>query len=225
MCVFSTRAVDLRPHPSSHSPGAEIAHSVERDVSCRRGRPRTPPSARSSQSGRHPQSARHPQSLAPTPGGDCCRHRGLAPSNGMEPFLGTEALARGDLTRGRLRWNYRAIHPDVYIAKDQARTVQVNTYAAWLWTGRTGIIAGSRRRSHARRRRHRALDAHRDDRVAHPAAARHRHARGADRRRRGAIGPPADGSPPRPGPRSTWADTCLATWPCSTSTSWLRRAA
>jgi hypothetical protein len=60
----------------------------------------------------------------------------------MEPFIGTEALANGDLTRGQLRWNYRAVHPDVYIGKDQKRTLSVNTHAAWLWTKRTGIIAG-----------------------------------------------------------------------------------
>lgn len=60
----------------------------------------------------------------------------------MEPFIGTEALANGELTRGQLRWNYRAVHPDVYIARDQTRTLSVNTLAAWLWTKRTGIIAG-----------------------------------------------------------------------------------
>ncbi|GAB7068567.1 hypothetical protein H7J06_30020 [Mycobacterium hodleri] len=60
----------------------------------------------------------------------------------MEPFIGTEALASGDLTRGRLRWNYDRIHPDVYLAKGQRRTLYVNTEAAWLWTGRTGIVAG-----------------------------------------------------------------------------------
>ncbi|TQR84116.1 hypothetical protein D8S82_23235 [Mycobacterium hodleri] len=60
----------------------------------------------------------------------------------MEPFIGTEALARGDLTRGRLRHNYDRIHPDVYLASGQERTLLVNTEAAWLWTGRTGIVAG-----------------------------------------------------------------------------------
>ena len=60
----------------------------------------------------------------------------------MEPFIASEALARGDLTRGRLRHNYDRIHPDVYLAKGQQRTLFVNTEAAWLWTGRTGIVAG-----------------------------------------------------------------------------------
>ncbi|TPG35796.1 hypothetical protein [Mycolicibacterium hodleri] len=60
----------------------------------------------------------------------------------QRPIMGTEALAGAELTRGQLRWNYRAVHPDVYIAKNQKRTLYVNTYAAWLWTRRTGIIAG-----------------------------------------------------------------------------------
>jgi hypothetical protein len=34
-----------------------------------------------------------------------------------EVFIGSAALASGGLTRGRLRWNYRAIFPDVYVPK------------------------------------------------------------------------------------------------------------
>ncbi|KAA0092706.1 hypothetical protein CIW49_28315 [Mycolicibacterium sp. P1-18] len=60
----------------------------------------------------------------------------------MDPFIGTEALARGELTRARLRHNYDRIHPDVYLAKGRERTLFVNTEAAWLWTRRTGIVAG-----------------------------------------------------------------------------------
>jgi hypothetical protein len=58
------------------------------------------------------------------------------------PIIGTEALASGALTRGQLRWNYRAVLPDVYLRKDQQRTLAVDTVAAWLWTRRTGIVAG-----------------------------------------------------------------------------------
>lgn len=60
----------------------------------------------------------------------------------MEPFIGSEALANGDLTRGQLRWNYERILPGVYLAKGQQRTLCVNAKAAWLWTGRTGVVAG-----------------------------------------------------------------------------------
>ena len=34
----------------------------------------------------------------------------------MNVIVGSEALARGLLTRGQLRWNYRAIFPGVYVA-------------------------------------------------------------------------------------------------------------
>ena len=60
----------------------------------------------------------------------------------MQPFLGSEALAAGVLTRGALRWNYTAVHPNVYLDKDAARSLYVNAIAAWLWTRRTGVIAG-----------------------------------------------------------------------------------
>ena len=60
----------------------------------------------------------------------------------MRPFLGTEALAAGALTRGALRWNYSAVHPNVYLPKGASRNLYVDTLAAWLWTRRTGIVAG-----------------------------------------------------------------------------------
>ena len=34
-----------------------------------------------------------------------------------EVFVGSDALAIGSLTRARLRWNYRAIFPDIYLDK------------------------------------------------------------------------------------------------------------
>ena len=57
-------------------------------------------------------------------------------------FLGSEAIARGSLTRGELRWKYRQIHRDVYLPKDAPRSLGDNIYAAWLRSGRRGIIAG-----------------------------------------------------------------------------------
>ncbi len=59
-----------------------------------------------------------------------------------QPILGSEAISNGTLTRGVLRWNYSAVHPGVYLAKDAERTVLVNSQAAWLWTSRRGVIAG-----------------------------------------------------------------------------------
>ena len=59
-----------------------------------------------------------------------------------EVFRGSEALANGGMTRGRLRWNYRALFPDVYAPKAAAPSLQRNTEGAWLWSGRNGVIAG-----------------------------------------------------------------------------------
>jgi hypothetical protein len=57
-------------------------------------------------------------------------------------FLGSEAIACGALTRAQLRWHYRALHRNVYLAKDTPRSLRTDIYAAWLWSGRRGIIAG-----------------------------------------------------------------------------------
>jgi hypothetical protein len=59
----------------------------------------------------------------------------------LSPFIGSAAVASGMLTRGQLRWNYTAIHPDVYIPKGSERTLDVRTRAAALWVP-GGIIAG-----------------------------------------------------------------------------------
>ena len=60
----------------------------------------------------------------------------------MLPILGTEAIAAGALTRSALRWNYTPLHPDVYQLKTARRDLYTNTFAAWLWSRRKGIIAG-----------------------------------------------------------------------------------
>lgn len=57
------------------------------------------------------------------------------------PFIGSEALRTGRLTRGQLRWNYAAIHPDVYVPKRSERTLEVNIRAASLWVPQ-GIVGG-----------------------------------------------------------------------------------
>lgn len=61
---------------------------------------------------------------------------------GVEPFIGSQAVASGALTRGQLRWHYVAILPDVYVPKDARRDVRTNAHAAWLWSRRNGIVAG-----------------------------------------------------------------------------------
>ncbi|MCV7400176.1 hypothetical protein H7K24_08420 [Mycobacterium fragae] len=59
-----------------------------------------------------------------------------------EPFIGSEALARGRLTRHALRSRYVAIHPDVYVRADTELTAALRARAAWMWSRRRGIIAG-----------------------------------------------------------------------------------
>ncbi|MFY1599693.1 hypothetical protein [Micromonospora sp. WMMD737] len=58
------------------------------------------------------------------------------------PIIGSEQLAKGLLTRGALRWNYTAILPDVYVPKGAELDTWTRAKAAWLWTGRSGVIAG-----------------------------------------------------------------------------------
>ena len=60
----------------------------------------------------------------------------------VQPFVGTEATSAGTLTRGQLRRRYTAVHPGMYVPNDAERTVLTNAAAAWLWTGRKGVIAG-----------------------------------------------------------------------------------
>lgn len=59
-----------------------------------------------------------------------------------QPIISTEAVAGGALTRGKLRWNYRQLHPCVYLPNGAEHTLIAKTQAAWLWTRRQGVIAG-----------------------------------------------------------------------------------
>jgi hypothetical protein len=59
-----------------------------------------------------------------------------------EPFIGSAALAAGALTRHALRSQYRAIHQDVYIAKNTALTAVMRAKCAWLRSRGHGIVAG-----------------------------------------------------------------------------------
>src|SRR4051812_4276447 len=58
------------------------------------------------------------------------------------PFVGSEALARGALTRFELaRW-HRRLFPDVYLADSREPSLRDRTEGAWLWSRRRGVIAG-----------------------------------------------------------------------------------
>ena len=63
------------------------------------------------------------------------------PLRGMEGvFRGSEAQSR--LTRHELRTQYRRLLPDVYAPKRTVLTLQQRATAAWLWSGRAGVVAG-----------------------------------------------------------------------------------
>jgi hypothetical protein len=59
-----------------------------------------------------------------------------------EIFVGSERLASGGLTRSQLRWNYAPVFPGVYLPKTATIDLRSRIAAAWLWSGRSGIIAG-----------------------------------------------------------------------------------
>jgi hypothetical protein len=59
-----------------------------------------------------------------------------------QPFLGSEAIANGVLTRYRLRRDFVALHKDVYLAKDSRITPVIRAKAAWLRSRRRGVLAG-----------------------------------------------------------------------------------
>jgi hypothetical protein len=59
-----------------------------------------------------------------------------------QPFVGSEALAAGRITPYRLRSRYRAIQRDVYLPRGAELTAEVRAKAAWLWSGRAGVVAG-----------------------------------------------------------------------------------
>ena len=60
------------------------------------------------------------------------------------PFIGTEARAAGLLNRNRLRRHSTRLYPDVYLpAKGAEPQLAQRIHAAWLWSNRQAVIAGS----------------------------------------------------------------------------------
>ncbi|MCV7400202.1 hypothetical protein H7K24_08550 [Mycobacterium fragae] len=59
-----------------------------------------------------------------------------------DPFIGSEALAAGRLTRHQLRTRFVALHQDIYIGKDAELTPVLRAKACWLRSRRRGILAG-----------------------------------------------------------------------------------
>lgn len=62
---------------------------------------------------------------------------------GEVPVVGSEELASGRLNRHRLRVAYRPVFPNVYLPAQVEPTLPLRIRAAWLWSGRTAVIAGA----------------------------------------------------------------------------------
>jgi hypothetical protein len=59
-----------------------------------------------------------------------------------EPFIGSEAVAAGLLTRHALRRKFIAVHNDVYIARGTSMSPVLRAKACWLRSRRRGVLAG-----------------------------------------------------------------------------------
>jgi hypothetical protein len=57
-------------------------------------------------------------------------------------FKGSDALRHGKLTRYQLRAGFRSIYPDIYVARYATPSLRLRSEAAWLWSGRRGVLAG-----------------------------------------------------------------------------------
>ena len=60
-----------------------------------------------------------------------------------EVFIGSEALARGALTRHELQRFHARLLPDVYQPRGQPTTLRDRIVAAWLWSRRRAVVAGA----------------------------------------------------------------------------------
>jgi hypothetical protein len=59
-----------------------------------------------------------------------------------EPFIGSEAIACGLLTKSQLETRYARLFSGVYVDPDTELTAAVRAKAGWLWTRRRGCVAG-----------------------------------------------------------------------------------
>ena len=59
-----------------------------------------------------------------------------------KPFVGSEAIAGGLLTKSQLETRYYRVLRDVYVDRDAEITAKLRAEAGWLWTGRRGVVAG-----------------------------------------------------------------------------------
>jgi hypothetical protein len=60
----------------------------------------------------------------------------------LEPFIGSEAVAAGALTKTQLTTRCRRLFSDVYVMRDIDVDAEARAKAGWLWSRRRGVIAG-----------------------------------------------------------------------------------
>ena len=58
------------------------------------------------------------------------------------PFIGSEALADGRVSRHALRSRHQMVYRNVYVPEGHELTAVTRGVAAWLWSGRKAIAAG-----------------------------------------------------------------------------------
>lgn len=59
-----------------------------------------------------------------------------------QPFIGSEAVSAGRISKYQLGRRFTAIHPDIYVPHDVVLTLDERALAAWLWSGRRGVLCG-----------------------------------------------------------------------------------
>jgi very-short-patch-repair endonuclease len=58
------------------------------------------------------------------------------------PFLGQQAVRRGDLSAWKLQRDYRPVYRNVYVPKRATLTALTRARAAWLWSGGNATLTG-----------------------------------------------------------------------------------
>jgi uncharacterized protein DUF559 len=59
-----------------------------------------------------------------------------------EAFIGSEAMRHGRLSPYQLRSRFRGVYPGVFLAEGATPSLRTRSVAAWLWSGRRGVLAG-----------------------------------------------------------------------------------
>lgn len=59
-----------------------------------------------------------------------------------EPFVGSEAIARGSVTKNQLNTRYTRLFRDIYVDPNTEVTAALRARAGWLWAGCKGVVAG-----------------------------------------------------------------------------------